>query len=67
LFENFGSDGPGFIPITGIKGWLAAADQVFGTDDAVAEPFENLDHADAGTGKERIDEAGDKQRDNHGR
>jgi hypothetical protein len=65
LREHLGGDGARFVQITGIERRLAAASNCFWHDDAVAEAFEDLHHADARARKQRVDETRNEQRDGH--
>jgi hypothetical protein len=65
LPQNFRGDGARLVPIAGIERRLAAADDFFGTNNFVAEAFENFDHADARAREQRVHETGDEKRDGH--
>ena len=60
LRQDFGGDGARLVPIAGVERRLAAAGDLLGENNRVAEPFQNLDHADARARKQRVHEAGDK-------
>src|SRR5674476_709454 len=65
LFQNFGGDGAGFVPIAGVERRLAAAGNFRRADDRVAEAFEDLHHADARARKQRVHKTGNEKRDGH--
>jgi hypothetical protein len=63
--EGFVRDDPGFIPVAGVEGGLAAAGNRFGAGDPVSQPFEDANHVHADLREAGIDEAGDEERDVH--
>jgi len=65
LRQNFHRDGARLVPIARVERRLAAADDFFGTNNLVAEAFQNFDHADARARKQRVHKTGDEKRDGH--
>ena len=58
-------DATGFIPVTGVEGGLAAAGDLFGAFDTVAEFFKDADHVDPDLREQRIHETRHKQSHSH--
>jgi hypothetical protein len=65
VMEGLACDDPGFIPVAGVEGGLAAAGDRFGAGDPVSQPFEDANHVHANLREAAIDEAGDEERDVH--